>query len=124
MRLSISFLIDECLPVDVAHAFSEVGYEVLYPDSSSRRGMSDDEVWQLAASEHRVLVTRDLDFPLLYQPRPLGLIIVRVPSWYRRSQIEVVREFIAASDLSQTVGHITVIRPSQLARYRPLDTIS
>lgn len=62
-----AFLIDECLPFEVTLAFR-------------RRGLKDDAVWTLAATERRILVTRDLDFPLQGMTmRPLGLVLLRAP---------------------------------------------
>lgn len=124
MRPSISFLIDESLPPDAADAVRELGYDVLYVRDSYLRGAPDSLLWEVAGRERRILVTRDLDFPLLTRPTPLGLVVLRVPSWYRRAQIgDVIREFLRDTAPNQIVGHVLVVRPTGLPRYRSLESI-
>ncbi len=63
-----SFLVDECLPAEVTRAFRGRGLDVVDLVERGLRGISDDAVWALAGKEGRILVTRDLDFPLRGAP--------------------------------------------------------
>ncbi len=124
MLPSISFLVDESLPVDVAESLNSAGFEAIYVGASPLRGSTDLVLWQRAASDRSVIVTRDLDFPLPVEPRPVGLILVRVPDWFRKSQIKaLVDEFLRDNDLQLAVGRVVVIAPGHSPRTRSLDTI-
>ena len=124
MLTSISFLIDENLPADAATAFQEAGYDVLYIRESAYRGSPDYILWGVAAREDRVIVTKDLGFPLPTRPAPPGLLLVRVPDRYNRSQIGAfIREFIRTFDLRLVRGRVVVIAPGRTPRYHFIDTL-
>jgi predicted nuclease of predicted toxin-antitoxin system len=109
------FLVDENLPVDVAQLLQHEGHDVLYLAQSGYRGATDEEVWSLAAREERIVITRDLDFPMPDSPRPPGLVLVRVPDTFTRKQIaRVMSEFIASAAFQQVPGTITVISPGRV----------
>ena len=109
------FLIDENLPVDVPTLLEDKGHDVLYLPLTGHRGASDEEVWQLAAREERIIMTRDLDFPMPELPRPPAVILVRVPDTFTREQIaEVMSEFIASDAFKQVMGTITVLSPGRV----------
>ena len=90
-----AFLVDECLPAEVTLA----------------------EVWALAAAENRVLVTRDLDFPLRdVLPRPAGLVLLRAPENSTAHQLGALVAALVDTILpAGLVGNITVVSPG---RYR------
>jgi predicted nuclease of predicted toxin-antitoxin system len=109
------FLVDENLPTDVAELLRGEGHDVSYLPHTAHRGDSDLEVWRLAVRERRVILTRDLDFPMPESPSPPGLILVRVPDTFTRKQIErVMSEFMASEAFQQVVGTITVSSVSSL----------
>ena len=88
------FLVDENLPIDVAELLRREGHDVLYLPHTGNRGAVDKEVWGIATREDRIIITRDLDFPLPDLPRPPGVILLRVPDAFTRHQItEVVAQF-------------------------------
>lgn len=109
------FLVDENLPVDVAEVLQEAEHDVVFVPRSEHRGASDQELWRLAVSEERILVTRDLDFPLSDRPPPPGLILVRVPDTFTRRAIRgVFAEFVAGEALAEVAGSITVVSPGRI----------
>jgi predicted nuclease of predicted toxin-antitoxin system len=109
------FLVDENLPVDVAQLLQHEGHAVLYLAQSGYRGSTDAEAWSLAAREERIVITRDLDFPMPDLPRPPGLVLLRVPDAFTRMQIaRVMSEFIASAAFQQVVGTITVVSPGRV----------
>lgn len=120
MQPFIRFLVDENLPVDVVDALTSFGFDTLYIRTSRYRGVADEIVWQLAVDQQRILVTRDLDFPLTNRQQPAGLLLIRVPDWYRRHQIgALVREFLEIHGAELLLGQITVARPGGEPRNRP-----
>ena len=111
------FLVDENLPADVADVLRRGDHDVLHVSESHYRGASDQELWRLAASESRIVVTRDLDFPLPDVPRPPGLVLVRVPGTFTRSQIaDIVTEFVDSEAFGEIDGAITVVSPGRVRR--------
>jgi predicted nuclease of predicted toxin-antitoxin system len=77
----LRFLIDESLPSDLAADLVTAGHEVLEVADSEHRGEGDSVIWRVAIAEDRILVARDLDFPLPKAlGRPPGLVVVR-PRW-------------------------------------------
>ena len=109
------FLVDENLPVDVSDLLRREGHDVFHLAHTDRRGAADEEVWGLAAREQRIIITRDLDFPMRESPRPPGLILVRVPDTFTRRQIAgVMSEFIASAAFEQMPGTITVVSPGRV----------
>jgi len=109
------FLVDENLPVDVQEVLLADGHDVLYVRQSDHRGATDRDLWQLAASEERVLVTRDLDFPLPDNPRPPALVLLRVPDSFTRKQIRAIMgQFVASSAFQEIDGRITVVSPGRV----------
>ena len=89
------FLVDENLPIEVADILRRGDHDVLHVSQSGHRGASDQQLWRLAADEGRIIVTRDLDFPLPGTQRPPGLILVRVPNTSTGTLIEdIVTDFV------------------------------
>lgn len=81
------FLIDENLPFSLT-TLLENSHDVFDIATSPLRGVPDHQIWAFAAQERRILVSRDLDFPLLATPpNPPGLILIRVPEIYTAEQI-------------------------------------
>jgi predicted nuclease of predicted toxin-antitoxin system len=79
------------------------------------RGASDREIWSFAAQEGRIIVTRDLDFPLPDSPRPPGVILIRVPDGFTRSQIaRVVSDYASGDAFDEVTDAITVISPGRV----------
>lgn len=109
------FLVDENLPADVARLLESGGHDVLYLPGTSSRGASDEEVWRMAAREVRIIVTRDLDFPIREAPMPPGVVLVRVPDTFTALQIrEVVSSFVASERFRQVQGRVTVVSPGRV----------
>ena len=113
------FLIDENLPRGVAQVLVRLGHDVLDVASSPHRGESDLTLWQLAVSEDRLLVTRDLDFPLPgTSGRPPGVVLVRVGGLRTGDLVRLFEEAVSRVSEASLVGNVTVIEPGRV-RQRP-----
>jgi predicted nuclease of predicted toxin-antitoxin system len=109
------FLVDENLPIGVAQLLQYEGHDVLYLAQSGYRGVTDEEVWSLAVREERIIITRDLDFPVPDSPRPPGLVLIRVPDTFTKKLIEgVMSEFMASAAFQRVIGTITVVSPGRV----------
>jgi predicted nuclease of predicted toxin-antitoxin system len=73
-------LVDENLSFSLIKLLRASQCEVLDVAAGQLRGSSDERLWKLAAAEKRVLIAKDLDFPLPYiYPYPTDLVLIRVP---------------------------------------------
>ncbi len=112
-----SFLVDECPPADVTFVIRESGFDVTDLVERGKRGTDDRAVWALAAAEGRILVTRDLDFPLRdVLPRPAGLVLLRSPDDATAIQLSsLMATLLGSLPLPELIGRITVV---SRGRYR------
>ncbi|MFZ5864155.1 MAG: DUF5615 family PIN-like protein [Nitrospirota bacterium] len=114
------FLVDENLPFSLIALLRHVGHDVLDVASSSLRGHPDDELWTVAHREQRILVTKDIDFPLRHlRPFPPGLVLVRVPDTFTGQQItELFAKLITAPDIQLADGSLVVLTPARVRTRR------
>lgn len=114
------FLIDESLPGDLASALVTAGHDVLDIADSQHRGAADAVIWRIAIAEQRIVIARDLDFPLPKAlGRPPGLVIMR-PRWNARAgQIRrLFAEFLGRVDFAALEGAVTTVEPGRLRQRR------
>ena len=116
------FLVDENLPFSLIRFLQKSNHDILDVAASPIRGSSDEQLWRLAARERRILVSKDLDFPLpQLRPYPLGLILVRVPDTFTGEQItRLFSKALESIELKDFENHITVVSPGQI-RTRKLE---
>lgn len=96
------FLIDENLPADLAPGLVTTGHDVR------------------AIAEQRILVARDLDFPLPKAlGRPPGLVVMR-PRWNARGAEvrHLFADFLSKVDLSSLEGAVTIVEPGRFRQRR------
>jgi predicted nuclease of predicted toxin-antitoxin system len=115
------FLVDENLPSSLVKLLQERGHDVLDIAKSTLRGSKNKKLWLIAASEKRILITRNLDFPIpKLKPLPAGVILIRVPYTYASAQITTLFEdFLNSIKLEELAGKITVVTPGRV-RFRKL----
>lgn len=131
------FLVDENLPFSLIHLLQASNHDVVDIAASALRGFTGrpsletcapqigsnvSSPRQGAADEHRILITKDLDFPLPnIRPYPSGLILIRVPDTFTGEQItRVFSKVLETTLLKDIEGQIVVVTPGQV-RFRPLD---
>lgn len=114
------FLIDENLPSDLAADLVTAGHGVLEVADSEHRGEDDKVLWSVAIAERRILVARDLDFPLPKAlGRPPGLVVVR-PRWSARGEQirHMFAEFLRRVDMASLEGAVTTVEPGRFRQRR------
>gem|GEM_PF-771567 len=118
---SMRWLIDEGVPKAVVDWLAGRGDDVLDIAASDLRGSPDVRLWRLAARQGRLIVARDLDFPLRrVTPSPPGVVLVRAPNTFHALAIlGLVQEGLAEVPAETLPGNITVIKPGRV-RQRPL----
>lgn len=116
----MKFVADEGVDAPIVKRLRENGHDVVYI-AESDRGITDDEVLEIANSDARILITRDKDFgELVFRMNRLhsGVILTRLEGLNPQEKATIVQTVIDSyhSELSTA---FTVIQPS-LVRIRPI----
>lgn len=69
----MKFIIDNALSPIFANKLREAGHDVMHVRDINMQASSDEEIFDLAAREDRVVVTADTDFGTLLAKRPRNL---------------------------------------------------
>ena len=105
-------LVDENIPVTTVTELREQGNDVLDIRGTIEQGMADQELWQKAVQEQRLLITTDKGFAEHREERHYGLLIIRLkqPSRIKIHQrvLQALRRYAA----NQWPGLMVVMRDS------------
>jgi predicted nuclease of predicted toxin-antitoxin system len=71
-------LVDENIPNVSIQELRAMGHDVLDIRGTKRQGMFDDELWPLAQTEQRTLVTTDKGFSEHHDEQHYGILVVRL----------------------------------------------
>jgi predicted nuclease of predicted toxin-antitoxin system len=71
-------LVDENIPNITVRELRALGHDVFDIRGTERQGMFDDELWQLAQTERRTLVTTDKGFSEHRDEDHYGILVVRL----------------------------------------------
>jgi len=74
----MKLLVDEHIPRMTVQALVDMGHDVLDIRGSELEGLPDNELWDLAQSQQRVLVSADKGFTKYRQSVHFGILIVRL----------------------------------------------
>ncbi|QNN22202.1 DUF5615 family PIN-like protein [Planctomycetales bacterium ZRK34] len=114
--------LDENLPTEAAELFAEHGHDVHTVPDENLTGRDDRTIFDAARSEHRVLITQDLDFSDVrrYQPgtHP-GIVLVRLREPSRRLIVERLRQVLADEAVETWPGCFVVLSDRKLRVRRP-----
>lgn len=116
------FLLDECVPTYITALLRDRGHDVFDPRDAGLRGADDRTLLDIAAREGRIIITRDLDFNLLFvrDLQPEGLVLLRYPEMLTPKTVtELFEGFMDLGGLERCLGKIAVLTPGR-ARFRPL----
>jgi len=76
----MKLILDADIPCSFLSQLKDKGYDVIDARNLSKAPLRDEEIFQLASKEKRILITRDLDFSniLIYPPKnSSGIIVLR-----------------------------------------------
>ena len=71
-------LVDENIPHRTGQALRALGHDVLDIRGTPKQGLLDDELWALAQTERRTVVTTDKGFSEHRDDQHQGILIVRL----------------------------------------------
>lgn len=82
----MTFLVDAQLPPALARFLVEHGHEAAHVQDLGMSDASDTVIWEWAAREDRVLITKDEDFSLRHLRQPIVRVVwIRVGNCTRRA---------------------------------------
>ena len=89
----MKILVDENIPGVTVAALRGAGHDVLDIRGTSDEGALDDQVWQMAMDQERLLVTTDKGFAQRRDDAHFGLLVVRLK---RPNGLEIHRRVMSA----------------------------
>jgi predicted nuclease of predicted toxin-antitoxin system len=93
----MNILVDENIPWMTVQALREMGHDVLDIRGTVHEGITDDQLWDMAQRERRLLITTDKGFAQHRNVSHSGILIVRLrqPNRHRIHQrvIRAVNQF-------------------------------
>lgn len=109
--------VDEDLPVAVANLLRSKGYAASTVVEQGMGGWKDPQLWQAVQAHGQFLITADKGFgDIRYYPpgQHAGLLVLRPDEDGIKPLIELLDRVLAAHDIKQLVGFVTVVSPRSI----------
>ena len=74
----MKILVDENIPTITVDALQELGHDILDIRGTPNEGLKDQQLWQLALNENRLLITTDKGFTQHRDESHQGILIIRL----------------------------------------------
>jgi predicted nuclease of predicted toxin-antitoxin system len=104
--------LDQMFRVDVAQALREEGYDVLRASEIQQNRANDQQIFQRAITENRILVTLDEhfgDWVVLPISQHLGVIRIRVHPTTSEKVLNVLLPFLRMHTQEQLKDHLVIL---------------
>ena len=107
------------LPSEVALILRENGHDVVFVPEGSLRGSADEALTAVAIADGRVIVTRDVRWARQADASWPGVVLVRVPRWFRSHDMRAMIEpFARQARLTDVGGRFTIVQPNRITAGR------
>lgn len=113
----MNFLIDNNLSPLLAALLIELGHNAIHVKSVNMSGASDREIFQLAFSEKRIIVSADTDFGFIlseWKNNLPSIILLRFISTNPNVQLKYLKNIIENFAQEMMEGHIVVVEPTRV----------
>jgi len=111
-------LVDENIPRMTVDALSALGNDVKDIRGTPAKGLPDPELWQVAATEARLLITTDKGFSEFRTVPHHGILIVRLRQPNRRKIHHAVMRAIEKFEESEWRNLLVVVRDTTMSSSR------
>lgn len=119
----MKFIIDNALSPIFANELREAHHDVVHVRDKNMQAASDEEIFDLATREDRVVVTADTDFGTLLALKETAkpsIVIFRRTSRRRPGlQVELLLKYLSEIEESLNQGSVVIIEETRI-RVRPL----
>jgi predicted nuclease of predicted toxin-antitoxin system len=98
----VKIKLDENLPAELVGALASLGHDVHSTPMELLEGQPDPQIWAVAQTEERFLITQDLDFSDIRSFAPgthHGLLLVRLSNPSRRALVARLKTVFATEDV-------------------------
>lgn len=114
----MKFVVDEDLPKALTKLLREKGHEVFDIRELGFRGISDDEVFNLAQTKQAALFTADLGFSNLIkfpQGTHFGIVITRFPNEIStKNMVELISQMLNELSEKDICGSLIILSPHRI----------
>lgn len=110
----MKFLANENLFEPIIEHLRSLGHDVLSIREAGLSGISDDEVYQLACKDRRVVITMDKDFARIFRFPPEkcgGIIVVKIYKRKVEDTLKIFRKFFEKIKEEEIKRNQIVITP-------------
>lgn len=114
----MKILVDENIPATSVTELREQGYDVLDVRGTDNQGMSDQELWQKAIEQKRLLITTDKGFSEHRDERHYGILIIRLKQPSRVKIHQRIFQALKHYTTDQWPGLMVVIRDTFQSTWR------
>ncbi|MBU0704488.1 MAG: DUF5615 family PIN-like protein [Chloroflexi bacterium] len=106
----MNVLVDENIPSMTVRALREAGHDVLDIRGTVHEGMSDNDLWEIAQREERLLITTDKGFARRRDEAHHGVLIVRLRQPNRHKIHQRVMQAMTQFTAEEWPGLLVTVR--------------
>lgn len=120
----MKIIADENLFEPIIDYLRSLGHEVLSIRDAGLSGIPDDEVYQRACEEDRVIVTMDKDFSRMFRFPPEkcgGIIVVKIYKRTVEETLSIFKEYYKSVQEKDMVRNLIIMAPSSVRIRRSID---
>ncbi len=114
----MKILVDENIPRITVMSLANLGHDVRDIRGTPAQGASDEELWKIAQSEQRLLITTDKGFSARRNSEHAGMLIVRLSQPNKKRIHDRVLKALAGSDEDEWPDQILIVRDRIQSRWR------
>ena len=111
----MKILVDENVPLMTVDRLRELGHDVKDIRGTPRSGISDADVWGLAVSQSRLLITTDKGFAQFRGVPHHGILIVRLRQPNRHKIHKAIMQVILQFEPADWPGLLVVVRDNTMS---------
>lgn len=112
------FLVDQALSPIVSDELNEAGHDATHTRDYGMQWSEDEEIFQLAGREHRILISSGADFARvclsLHEPGPSVILLARSTSLSPQSQVALLLGHLGQIRKALEHGSFVVIEPYRI----------